>query len=78
MQHCDTLIAPRWCVPVEPANVILTDHAVVVNDGRITDILPLDDARKKYQASVVIELADHLLIPGLVNTHTHALHFYLS
>ncbi len=72
MQHCDTLIAPRWCVPVEPANVILTDHAVVVNDGRISDILPLVDARKKYQASVVIEKTEHLLIPGLVNAHTHA------
>ncbi len=72
MQHCDTLIAPRWCVPVEPANVVLTDHAVVVNDGRITDVLPLADAREKYQPSAFIEKPDHVLIPGLVNTHTHA------
>jgi 5-methylthioadenosine/S-adenosylhomocysteine deaminase len=72
MQHCDTLIAPRWCVPVEPANVVLTDHAVVVNDGRITDVLPLADAREKYQPSAFIEKPDHVLIPGFVNTHTHA------
>lgn len=72
MQHCDTLIAPRWCVPVEPANVVLTDHAVVVNDGRITDLLTLTDAREKYQPSAFIEKPDHLLIPGLVNAHTHA------
>tara|TARA_R110002096_G_scaffold124002_5_gene268144 strand:+ start:18065 stop:19393 length:1329 start_codon:yes stop_codon:yes gene_type:complete len=72
MQHCDTLIAPRWCVPVEPANEVLTDHAIVVNDGRIAALLPLSEARRKYQPSVVIERPKHLLIPGFVNTHTHA------
>jgi len=72
MQHCDTLIAPRWCVPVEPANVVLTDHAVVVNDGRISDILPLSNAREKYQPSAFIERPDHVLIPGFVNSHTHS------
>ena len=72
MLHCDTLIAPRWCVPVEPANMILEDHAVVVNDGRITDLLPLSEAREKYQASITIDKPDHVLIPGFVNAHTHA------
>jgi 5-methylthioadenosine/S-adenosylhomocysteine deaminase len=72
MQHCDTLIAPRWCVPVEPANVVLIDHGVVVNDGRITDILPLLEAREKYQPSAFIEKPDHVLIPGFVNAHTHS------
>jgi 5-methylthioadenosine/S-adenosylhomocysteine deaminase len=72
MQHCDTLIAPRWCVPVEPANVVLIDHAVVVNDGRISDILPLSEAREKYQPSAFIKKPDHVLIPGFVNTHTHS------
>jgi len=72
MQHCDTLIAPRWCVPVEPANTVLEDHAVVLNDGRIKDLLPLTQAREKYQASVFIKRPEHVLIPGMVNTHTHA------
>jgi 5-methylthioadenosine/S-adenosylhomocysteine deaminase len=72
MLHCDTLIAPRWCVPVEPANVVLTDHGVVINDGRITDLLPLAAAREKYQPSAFIKKPDHLLIPGFINAHTHA------
>lgn len=72
MQHCDTLIAPRWCVPVEPANVVLMEHAVVINDGRITDVLPLAAARKIYQPSALITKPDHILIPGFVNSHTHA------
>ncbi len=72
MRLCDTLIAPRWCVPIEPANSVLTDHAVVVTDGRIVELLPLSDAREKYQPSVLIERPDHVLTPGFVNAHTHA------
>ena len=72
MQHCDTLIAPRWCVPVEPSNVVLKDHGIVVNDGRIIDLLPLADAREKYQPSAFVEKPNHVLIPGFVNVHTHA------
>lgn len=72
MLHCDTLIAPRWCAPVAPSNGVLSGHAVVIDDGRIADILPLPEARLKYQASVYIERPDHLLIPGFVNAHTHA------
>ena len=72
MRHCDTLIAPRWCAPIEPTNVVLNDHAVVVNDGRITDVLPLSEARENYQPSVLVEKPNHILIPGFVNTHTHA------
>ncbi|MGI9225285.1 MAG: TRZ/ATZ family hydrolase [Woeseiaceae bacterium] len=72
MQHCDTLIAPRWCVPVEPAGTVLEGCAVVVSDDRIVEILPLADARSAYQPSVVVERPDHVLIPGLINAHTHA------
>ncbi|MBT8068148.1 MAG: TRZ/ATZ family hydrolase [Gammaproteobacteria bacterium] len=70
MQHCDTLIAPRWCVPVEPAGIVLSDHAVAVSDGRILELLPLSKATRKYQPSVLIRRPNHVLIPGLVNTHT--------
>ena len=72
MQHCDTLISARWCAPVEPANVVLADHAVAINDGRIIDLLPLAEARSKYQPSAFIEKSDHILFPGFINTHTHA------
>ena len=72
MQHCDTLILADWCVPVEPHDLVLTEHAVVVNDGRITEILPAADARDRYEPSTLIERPGHVLIPGLVNAHTHA------
>ena len=72
MQHCDTLILADWCVPVEPHDLVLTEHAVVVNDGRISEILPAADARERYEPSALVERPGHVLIPGLVNAHTHA------
>lgn len=72
MKHCDTLIAPRWCIPVRPSGAVLEGYALAVADGRIVDLLPRDEALQKYQPSVVIERQSHVLIPGLVNLHTHA------
>lgn len=72
MQHCDTLIFPGWCVPVEPAGTVLTDIAVAISEGRIVSILPAAEARSGYQPSALIERPGHLLIPGFVNSHVHA------
>jgi len=72
MQHCDTLIAPRWCIPIEPSGVVHEGYAIAVTDGRIAELLPLPAAREKYQASVTIERPDHVVLPGFVNAHTHA------
>jgi 5-methylthioadenosine/S-adenosylhomocysteine deaminase len=72
MQHCDSLIASTWCVPVEPPGSVLQDHAVAVVDGRIAAVLPIDEARETYQPSVFVQRPGHLVIPGLVNAHVHA------
>src|SRR5690606_37594901 len=70
MQRCDTLILPEWCVPVEPAGTVLTGYAVAVLDGRILDVLPAAEARKRYRPGVVVNRPQHVLIPGRVNAHT--------
>lgn len=72
MQHCDVLIAPRWCIPIEPAGTVLENHAVAVADDRIVAILPVEQARETYQPSVFVQRPGHVLIPGLVNAHCHA------
>jgi 5-methylthioadenosine/S-adenosylhomocysteine deaminase len=72
MQHCDILIVPRWCVPVVPAGTVLERHAVAVSDGRIEAILPVAEAQARYQPSALIDRPQHVLIPGLINAHTHA------
>jgi 5-methylthioadenosine/S-adenosylhomocysteine deaminase len=66
------LILPRWLVPVEPAGAVLEAHAVAVRDGRIEAVLPARSALERFADCERIELREHVLIPGLVNAHTHA------
>jgi len=67
----DLLIEARWIAAVDPA-VVLKNHAVAVHGGRIVALLPAAEARRRYAAGQRVVLDDHILIPGLVNLHTHA------
>ena len=72
MQSVDTLVEARWVIPVEPEGVVLEHHTVVIDDGRIGAILPHAQARSGYTASRTVALPGHVVLPGLVNAHTHA------
>ncbi len=69
--NIDILIDARWVIPVNPHDTVLENHSVAIHDGRIIDILPTAET-DKYQAASRHSLASHALIPGLINTHTHA------
>ncbi|WP_374514816.1 TRZ/ATZ family hydrolase [Niveibacterium sp.] len=68
----DLLITPRWMIPVEPHAVTLEDHAVAVRNGRIVAVCPRAEAETRFAPTEREDLPDHVLIPGLVNLHTHA------
>ncbi len=68
----DSIINSRWILPVDPADSELAYHSLAISGGRIVDILPTETARARYRPEVEHQLPNHVLIPGLVNTHTHA------
>ena len=68
----DTCIHCEWLVTVNENDAVFEDHCVVVDKGRIKDILPSVNAREAYRAEEDVDLSGHALIPGLINTHTHA------
>ena len=72
MSQVDTLIHASWVIPVEPANVVLENHSIAIQDGHILAILPSDEAKRQYLAEHEIDRQNHVLIPGMINTHTHA------
>lgn len=71
-QTIDTLIYAGWIIPVEPAGVVLEHHALAIHEGKIVAILPRDEAVARFKVYMTHRLPTHVLIPGLINAHTHA------
>lgn len=67
----DLLIEARWIAAVDP-DVVHKNHAVAINNGRILATLPAGEAHLRYAPKKTTALHDHILIPGLINLHTHA------
>lgn len=67
----DLLIEARWIATVDH-DAVLKNHAVAIKGGRILNVLPTPEAHQRYQADTVHVLEKHILIPGLINLHTHA------
>ena len=72
MSKSITAIAARWIIPVEPENTVLENHCVVFEDDTIIDIMPIAHISVSYPNAVIKKCPNHVLIPGFVNTHTHA------
>jgi len=71
MRPVDLRLDSGWIVPVEPAGALI-DHALIADAGRIVAILPASEANRAYAPREHVLLPDHVLLPGLVNAHTHA------
>lgn len=72
MERVDSLIHARWVIPVEPEGEILEDHGVAIQAGKIVDLAPSSELDNRYTPDQVHQLGEHLLIPGLINAHTHS------
>lgn len=49
------------------------DYAIAVKDGKILDVLPLDESEQKYSVNNSWNyLTEHIVMPGFVNSHNHS------
>ncbi len=71
-RRADLAIDARWVLPVEPSGATLADHSVVVDGGRIVALLATGQVAASFEPAERVDLPEHVLIPGLVNLHTHA------
>ncbi|HRZ52735.1 MAG TPA: TRZ/ATZ family hydrolase [Candidatus Contendobacter sp.] len=71
-QPIATLLNARWIVPVEPEGQVLEHHALAIEEGRILALLPQVEAAVRYRAATCLNFDHHVLLPGLINAHTHA------
>ncbi|MDQ7017163.1 MAG: TRZ/ATZ family hydrolase [Gammaproteobacteria bacterium] len=71
MKQVDQLLHARWIVTVNEHNDLFEYHTLVVDQSKIIDILPTELAKQSYRAHQVDDLGEQLLMPGLINAHTH-------
>ena len=69
-----TILKPKWLLTVNPEFEVLSDYAVIIKDDRIENLLPTAEVHQQdeFSDAEMIELEHHVLMPGLVNSHTHA------
>ena len=71
MKNIDHIAHAKWIVTGEHDNQLLENHALVIDKGVIQAIIPSAQAKEHYQAQQVNEYAYHVLLPGMINAHTH-------
>jgi 5-methylthioadenosine/S-adenosylhomocysteine deaminase len=68
----DAVLHPRWIVPMCGTEAVLTGHSLAIAGSRIVAIAPTADIAARFDARTEYQLANHAVMPGLVNAHGHA------
>lgn len=72
MRRCDTLIHAGIIVTQNEARETLERASMAVSGGIIRALGPTEEMRREWEARTVLDLPKSLLMPGLINAHTHA------
>jgi cytosine/adenosine deaminase-related metal-dependent hydrolase len=70
-QSADLVIMHGYVVTMNAAKTIYQDGAVVMKDGHIIAVGPSAMATS-YSAARIIDAAGDIVMPGMINAHTHA------
>ena len=71
-QQIDLIVAGDYVVTMDDAATVHTGSAIAIDDGVIIAIGPAAEIRAGYQAEQTLEGKDRIVMPGLINGHSHA------
>jgi 5-methylthioadenosine/S-adenosylhomocysteine deaminase len=71
-KNANVIVSATWIFTADDQGRLLKDHSVVIQDDIIIDLLPTESVFDFYDSNEVYSLSGHILIPGLINTHTHS------
>ena len=66
------IISGRYLLPRASQASVLENHGLAIAGGVIADIAPAETLRGRYPQARHLHTEDGLVMPGLINTHTHA------
>lgn len=67
----DLLVHGGGVLTVDEAGTVVRDGAVAVHEGEIVAVGPAEELCTRFTADQSIDATGCLVLPGLVNTHTH-------
>jgi len=76
MISVDYIISGDYVLPMDEAFTVINNGAIAVKGTDIIEVGHSDDIFRKYTAGNVIKERSSVILPGLINTHTHAAMVY--
>lgn len=71
-ETADYIIHARYVVTMDPSRRVLSPGAVAVRADRIVAVGSPSEVAERYTSKNVLERPNALLMPGMIDTHTHA------
>src|SRR5580658_2444672 len=71
-EPADSIYTARYVVTMNAKRDLIDDGAVAVRGQRIVGVGKRADIEKQFQTKQHVNRPDAILMPGLINTHTHA------
>jgi len=68
----DCIVRADYVLPMDDSFTVLTDGAVAVDKGKVIEAGPYEEISGRYAPEESLGGKNRALIPGLINTHTHA------
>jgi len=68
---CNLIIKGKYILPMNENLSVIKDGSVAVLENKIIAIGPGDEI-SNYQAKEIIDAGNSIIMPGFINTHTHA------
>lgn len=72
MSESQFIIKPRWLVTMDEGPQVREQHAILVDAGKIKAIVPKSDIPDWAVDWPVVDCSQHVVMPGLINLHTHS------
>ena len=72
MRHCDTLLHAACIVTQDEQRRVIEKASLAIDKGLVAAVGPTAEIIQNWQSGNTLHLENMLVLPGLVNAHTHA------
>ncbi|MEW6214063.1 MAG: amidohydrolase [Nitrospirota bacterium] len=76
MQSVDYIISADYVLPMDERLTVIKDGAIAIKGTKIVEVGTYEEIFKKYTSETIVNGEGKAVLPGLINTHTHAAMVY--